>query len=416
MKIVVISSETPYFYSRTALMYIFMGHMRWEDTKPYEDHFWEKNSIELIQGTVTEIDHLSKEIVLSSTRRMSYSDLILATGSKPRKLPIEKKDIKGVCSLYHLDDLDKIDTAVAHASSAVIVGGGLIGIELAEMLHSRGLHVRMIIREQTYWGKVLPAEEGRMIERHILDRGIEVISSRQVAEIEADDHQNIKGVRLDNGERIATDFLGVTIGVVPNVAWLSDSDLDVNHGILVSDYLRTNIDNIYAIGDCAELRMPMSGRRSIEAVWYTARQQGECVAQTICGRGTKYQPSLWFNSAKFFDLEYHVYGEVLANDTTGHQSYLWQDKHKECLLRIAYNTENQVIGIHSLGIRLKHEVCHQWITERWQVTSILNHLETALFDPEFSYNPCDAIRARYNAEFGTQTAKASKNFWQRLWK
>lgn len=393
-----------------------MGHMRWQDTKPYEDHFWIKNNIQLIQAVVSSIDHQSQEVVLSDERRIKYGDVIIATGSKPRRLPIVKKDIKGVCSLYHLDDLEEIETAVAHASSAVIVGGGLIGIELAEMLHSRGLHVRMIIREQTYWGRVLPAEEGSMIERHILDRGIEVISSRQVTEIETDDHQNIKVVRLDNGERIATDFLGVTIGVVPNVAWLSDSNLEINKGILVDDHLRTNIDNIYAIGDCAELRMPTTGRRSIEAVWYTARQQGESVAQTICGQATKYRPSLWFNSAKFFDLEYHVYGEILAKDTSDHRSFLWQDKHKECLLRIAYNPENQIIGIHSLGIRLKHEVCHQWITERWEVPSILSHMETALFDPEFSFNPSDAIRARYNAEFGTQIAKDSKNFWQRLWK
>ena len=113
-------------------------------------------------------------------------------------------------------------------------------------------------------------------------------------------------------------FVGITVGVEPNKELASQIGIEVNKGILVDDQLKTSEANIFAIGDCAEVRNPASGRKSVEAVWYTGRIMGETVAQTITGKSTDYNPGTWFNSAKFFDLEYQTYGFVPNNELDDH--------------------------------------------------------------------------------------------------
>ena len=129
--IIVISSETEHFFSRTALMYIFMGHMKYEHTKPYEDWFWEKNKIQLIYDHVEQVNFKGKSLQLRSGKTVSYEKLVLATGSKPNKFGWPGQDLKGVQSLYSYQDLELLEENVSKGvRKAVIVGGGLIGIEI----------------------------------------------------------------------------------------------------------------------------------------------------------------------------------------------------------------------------------------------------------------------------------------------
>ncbi|MDP5100831.1 MAG: FAD-dependent oxidoreductase, partial [Nonlabens sp.] len=143
-RITVISGETPYFFSRTALMYVYMGHMKFEHTQPYENWFWDKNRIELKQAWVSQIDTDAKRLVFYDTSTLEYDKLIIATGSVPNKFGWPGQDLKGVQGLYHASDLDLLERYAPNntvCKRAVIVGGGLIGIELAEMLHSRHIPV-----------------------------------------------------------------------------------------------------------------------------------------------------------------------------------------------------------------------------------------------------------------------------------
>ncbi|NND53214.1 MAG: FAD-dependent oxidoreductase, partial [Flavobacteriaceae bacterium] len=142
--ITIISSETDYFFSRTALMYIFMGHMKFEHTKPYEDWFWEKNNINLVNGYVESINTDNSSLNLRDGRVLGYDKLIIATGSKSNKFGWPGQDLVGVQGLYHKQDLDNLEIYAPNntiCKRAVIVGGGLIGIELAEMLNTRNIPV-----------------------------------------------------------------------------------------------------------------------------------------------------------------------------------------------------------------------------------------------------------------------------------
>jgi len=158
--ILIISGETDHHFSRTALMYIFMGHMKYENTKPYEDYFWSKNRIDLLRGWVKSIDHESNQITMENGDK-------LAVGSTPNKFGWPGQDLPGVQGLYSKQDLDNLEESAKTAKRAVITGGGLIGIEMAEMLLTRGIPVSFLVREKVFWGGVLPKEEATMIEKHI---------------------------------------------------------------------------------------------------------------------------------------------------------------------------------------------------------------------------------------------------------
>ena len=169
-RITIISAETDYFFSRTALMYVYMGHMKFEHIKPYEDGFWDKNRIELIRGYVTHVDPSKKMLTVGNSREFLYDKLIIATGSKPNKFGWPGQDLHGVQGLYSKQDLDLLEINAPNnqvCKRAVIVGGGLIGIELAEMLSTRNIPVTFLVREKSFWDGVLPEGESQMINEHI---------------------------------------------------------------------------------------------------------------------------------------------------------------------------------------------------------------------------------------------------------
>ena len=387
-KITIISAETEHFFSRTALMYVYMGHMKFEHTKPYEDWFWKKNRIDLKFGFVSSIETKSKTIYFENHDSLQYDKLVIATGSKSNKFDWPGQDLKGVQGLYHKQDLDNLEIYAPNnkvCKRAVIVGGGLIGIELAEMLNTRNIPVTFLVRESSFWNGVLPKGESEMINRHIKNHHIDLRLSTNLKEIISDENGKVKSVIIEEtGEEIPCDFVGLTAGVSPNIDFLKNSDIETNRGVLVNRYLETNIKDVFAIGDCAEQREAIGNRRPIEAVWYTGRMMGETLAQTICGNKLEYKPGHWFNSAKFFDIEYQTYGWVFAKPKEGHQHFHWKHNDDTKCITIEFDSETNVfLGINTFGIRMRHEVFDKWLTEKRTVDYVMQHLVEANFDPEF---------------------------------
>ncbi|HAV26365.1 MAG TPA: FAD-dependent oxidoreductase [Bacteroidetes bacterium] len=388
MEITIISSETKHFFSRTALMYIYMGHMKYEHTKPYEDSFWKKNRIELLQEYVTDIDTDQKKVALQSGDALRYDSLIIATGSKPNKFGWPGQDLPQVQGLYSKQDLDKLEKKApnnAVCKRAVIVGGGLIGIEMAEMLLSRNIPITFLIREDSFWDGVLPQGDSELITRHIFKHHVDIRLATNLKEIHADASGNVKSITLaETGEEIQCDVVGLTAGVSPNIDFLKDTSIETKHGVLVNRQLETNIPDVYAIGDCAEQHEGIGNRRPIEAVWYTGRMMGEAVAQTICGHRREYNPGHWFNSAKFLDIEYQTYGWVFAAPRDGETHFHWRHADDDKCITISYDKSTRLfIGINTFGIRLRHETMDRWLTEQRDVDYVLQHLKEANFDPEF---------------------------------
>ncbi|RME00474.1 MAG: NAD(P)/FAD-dependent oxidoreductase [Calditrichaeota bacterium] len=409
MRITVISAETDYHFSRTALMYIYMGHMRFEHTKPYPDDFWAKNRIELVRGFVTQIDTDHKRLLLEDGREIFYDKLVVATGSKPNKFGWPGQDLPGVQGLYSLQDLELLERNTANISKAVIVGGGLIGVELAEMLQSRNIPVTFLVREKYFYDIILPQAEAKLISRHILEHGIDLRLATELKEILPGKDGRVRAVITHRDEEIPCQFVGLTVGVHPNIDVVRHSKIETQRGVLVNDYLETNIPDVYAAGDCAEIKVEGPGARNrIEQLWYTGRLQGEALARILCGERKKYDRGIWFNSAKFFDLEYQTYGQVsnVPRETEG--SFYWEHADGKHCLRIAFEKPGQaVIGMNAIGLRLRHRVCEQWIREQRPLDFVIRNLAAAHFDPEF-YRRYEAEILRAYQESAAQREQVSE--------
>ena len=393
-RITVISSETKHFYSRTALMYIYMGHMKFEHTKPYEDSFWKKNKIDLVFEHVDRVDTPSKSLQLKSGNQITFDQLIIASGSTSNKFGWPGQNLTGVQGLYSYQDLETMEQHTKAVQHAVIVGGGLIGIEMAEMLLSRNIKVTFLVREKEFWNNVLPMQEANMISSHIRSHHVDLKLETELREIIGDENGRVNAVVTSNGESIPCQFVGLTVGVSPNISFISDSGIEVKKGIRVNEFLETNIPDIYAIGDCVERTYDLPGRRKIEQVWYTGRMMGEIVAQTICGDKTKYEPGPWFNSAKFFDIEYQTYGQVSTELKSDEQDFYWEHADGEKAMHLVWDRNSNLFrGINVFGIRLRHECFDRWLREGRTIQYVFMHLSEANFDPEFF--------TRYEAEIAS---------------
>ncbi|MGB3343420.1 MAG: NAD(P)/FAD-dependent oxidoreductase [Aequorivita sp.] len=402
-RITIVSAEADHFFSRTALMYVFMGHMRWQDIKPYEDWFWKKNRLELKKEYVENVDTDEKTLHFKEGDSITYDKLIIASGSTTTTFGWEGLELNGVQGMISKQDLELLDKNAPNnkeCPDAVIIGGGLIGVEMAEMLRTRDIKVTMLIREPAFWENALPLPNSKMLSRHIKSHGVDLRHHSHLDKILGDDNGRVRAVLTTSGEEIPCRVVGIATGVKPNISFLKNSKIETDRGILVNRSLETNIPGVYAIGDCAQQRQAIDQRPAIEAVWYTGRMMGETLAQTICGNPFEYNPGHWFNSAKFFDIEYQTYGWVLPKERRKEyeEHFHWKCGSDLKAITIAYNRDNgQFLGINTFGIRMKQEVFDRWLNEKRSVDYVIENLKEANFDPEFFRRYEEEIRTKYES-------------------
>jgi NADPH-dependent 2,4-dienoyl-CoA reductase/sulfur reductase-like enzyme len=270
---------------------------------------------------------------------------------------------------------------------------------MAEMLRSRNIDVTFLVREPEFWSNVLPVNEARLISRHIRQHGVDLRLSTALNEIIDNGDGRAGAVVTTAGERIDCQFVGLTVGVSPNVAFLEGSGIQTARGVLVNEFLQTNFPDVYAIGDCAERAYELPGRKAIEQVWYTGRMMGEVVAQTITGAPTRYEPGPWFNSAKFFDIEYQTYGHVPAVPSASQAEFYWEHHDGRKAMHLVWDKTSRVFeGINSFGIRQRHACFDRWLRDKVSVDFVVEHLPEANFDPEFFERHESEIAASFQSK------------------
>jgi NAD(P)H-nitrite reductase large subunit len=414
--ITIISEESKFFFSRTALMYVYMGHMRFRDIQPYEDDFWQQNNLEILEDKVLFVNPEENQIELSKGGKLNYDELIIASGSKSNVFNWPGTQYEGVQGLYFKQDLENLEKRSPKIKKAAIIGGGLIGIELAEMLLTRGVEVYFLVREALFWNGVLPNADAEFVGNHLTKHhGLHMLYETELDEIIGDDTNGVSGIKTKDGKHLDVELVGLTVGVSPNIDFLKSSSIELERGISVNEFLQTNHKNIYAIGDCAQFKQAIGKRRPIEQVWYTGRMMGETVANSIIGNPTAYTPGNWFNSAKFFDLEYQTYGWVFSKREENEAELIWYDPKKERMLHFVFEKEtHELIGINTFGIRLRHEIFDAFLNEKRDMKYVLQNLKMANFDPEF-FKPFEqAIVNQYNTQFKQNVTLAKKVWWQKL--
>lgn len=380
-RITVVSDEALHPYSRPALMYIYTGQLAAAQTRLYADDFWPRNRIDLIHDRAVAIDAVGHTVKLRDAGLVSFDRLLIATGSLTAAPAWADCGLACVQGFIRLSDLDRMEREAAGASRAVVVGGGLIGVELAEMLRSRGTPVTLLVREETYCANLLPPEEGRLVEAEIRRHGVDLRLSTDVLQLSGRNGR-VATVATSYGE-VPASWVGVATGVRPDVDVSISAGLEVNVGVRVDSHLRTSAADVFAAGDCAELREPPGGRASIEALWYVAREQGAIAGRNMAGGDIAYAPGVFYNSAKFFDLEWQQYGRIDPG-RADEASLYWEDARGRRALRIQHKSGGEVVGFNAIGIRLRHEVCAGWIAAALDVDAVLARLREAVFDEELS--------------------------------
>ncbi|QDG49613.1 NAD(P)/FAD-dependent oxidoreductase [Persicimonas caeni] len=388
-KITVISDETDYFFSRTALMYAYMDKLDRRDLEPYERKVYAQKQIELVRGRVVDLDAAEASLRLQDGSTVAYDRLLLAVGAKPRMVPFAGLDEveEGLVHFVSMQDLDECERLTWSTERAVVVGGGLIGVELVESLTHHGVEVTFLVREPWFWPAALGKEEAEIVAEHIREHGVDLRMEEEMSEIQVDDAGRVSGVRTNLGDEIPCQMLGVAIGVQANVEWLQGVSTPpaINRGVMVDRSFRTTLPNVWAAGDCVEVDV---GRRPglVETIWYSAKRHGKLAGLSMAGERVEYHPPLFYNSTKFFELEFTTVGDCV-DVADGATTLFRKMPGKPISQRIVANERGEVIGFNMLGSRFDHRVLEQWIHDRRDLAWVQRHLQEAQFDVEFGRVP-----------------------------
>jgi len=389
-RITVVSSESPFHIARTALMYAYMGDIRLDDLKPYEDGFWSQNRIDLVHDHVEEVDAERNMIRLASGAQLEWDQLVLATGSRPNRFGWPGEHAPGVQGLYSIQDLESMEKWTRDCRQAAVVGGGLIGIEMAEMLRVRGMDVHLLVRESAYMDFMFNQHESDLIHAQVARHGVHLHLDTELDRIETDADGRACSVVTTSGGVLDASFVGLAVGVHPNAELARKAGLEVDRGILVDYAFNTSVPGIRAVGDCAQFRDGLAHGRNIEQLWYSGRRQGRILGRILAGEQLTYKPALFYNSAKFFDLEYQTYGNVPPSDSDDVMTRSWTDEGR--CVRFAWSrSDNHLLGMNGFNVRMRHETAGQLIRSAHKGAVAPDTMRTLLFDPEFSKLPTAAM-------------------------
>ncbi len=387
-------------YSRPALMYALMGHVRPRETALHSDAVWRSLGVNLVADRATSLDVGARRVTLARGEALDFDRLLVATGSAARRLGVPGEDLTGVVQFWGVHDLAPIVRAAdaakdaaaeaGEAARAVVIGGGLSGIELCECLSYLGLRVTLVVREDRLMGRALAPEESDRALAALGQGGIEVRFETEVASIDADAATGrVAGVTFKKGGTMDCRVVGVTVGVAPDVAWLDGSGLEMGRGVRVDAALASGGAEgaVYAAGDCAELAATDTGDGRggrIEQLWYSARAQGAVAAHGLAGSPRAYAPGVPFNSAKVFDTEWQAYG---AYDTdaaaAGWTTHRFADARRGALLRVVAGEDGRVVAVSVMGARLRGETVRAWIADGRRADDVRTRLAEIAFDAEF---------------------------------
>ncbi|MCI3197195.1 NADPH-nitrite reductase [Bacillus sp. HU-1818] len=334
-QITIFGSEPHPNYNRILLSKVLQGDTDIKDITLNDWNWYEENNIQLYTNeTVSKVDPENKTVITDSGRIQPYDELILATGSVPFILPIPGADKKGVTAFRDIKDTDIMLAASKEYKKAAVIGGGLLGLEAARGLLNLGMDVSVIHLAPFLMERQLDATAGRLLQNELEKQGMTFLLEKQTEEIYGDDR--VEGIRFKDGTSIEADLVVMAVGIRPNTKLGAEGGIPVNRGIIVNDYMQTEIPHIYAVGECAEHRGIAYG---LVAPLY---EQAKVLAKQICGIDTNpYEGSVLSTQLKVSGVEVFSAGDFNeSDDKKAIKVFDEQDGiYKKIVLR-----ENKIVG------------------------------------------------------------------------
>ncbi|MEN7434918.1 nitrite reductase large subunit [Bacillus velezensis] len=334
-EITIFGAEPHPNYNRILLSKVLQGDTDIQDITLNDWNWYKENNIQLYTGeTVIKVDTENQTVITDADRIQPYDELILATGSVPFILPIPGADKQGVTAFRDIKDTDTMLAASKQYKKAAVIGGGLLGLEAARGLLNLGMDVSVIHLAPFLMERQLDAAAGRLLQNELEKQGMTFFLEKQTEEILGTDR--VEGVRFKDGTSIEADLVVMAVGIRPNTQLGTESGIPVNRGIIVNDYMQTEIPHIYAVGECAEHRGIAYG---LVAPLY---EQAKVLAKHICGIETKpYEGSVLSTQLKVSGVEVFSAGDFdESEDKKAIKVFDEQDGiYKKIVLR-----GNQIVG------------------------------------------------------------------------
>ncbi len=307
--ILLIGNEKHLPYDRPPLSKkLWFGKKKVEEIFLHDQNYYNQNGIHIKLGIrIIELDSKGKAAKDETGNSYRYEKLLLATGGIPRTLPIPGGNLEGVCYYRYLDDYLRIRKEAKEGKSAVVIGGGFIGSEIAAAFNINKVNVTMIFPEPYLIQRVFPDYLGKAIQQHYIERGIKILNGDKPSSLGKNGDKFL--TRTSNGKQVESDLLIVGIGIMPATDLAQQAGLKVGNGIVVNDYLQTSEPNIYAAGDNAFFPYQALGQNMRIEHWDNAVNQGKWAGRNMAGAHEQFDYMPYFFS-DLFEFGYEAVGEV----------------------------------------------------------------------------------------------------------
>ena len=334
--ITVITEEECAHYSRPMISDLVSGKADLQKMKCKADSFWKENNAEARIGKkAVSLNLIDKIVSLDDGEKIGYEKLLLATGGKPFVPKMEGQDKDGVFTFTSLSDAQTLASKIdsIHAKNAVVIGAGLIGISVTEALVKRGIKVTVVELQEKILSLLLDEKASDIVEGIIRKAGVNFAKGQSVQKIigKPGNDSAVGGVILTKGDQVPCDLVIVAIGVIPRTELVSGTAVKINRGIVVDDFMQTNIPDVYASGDVAEAYDFILNQNRLLPLWPLAVLEGRIAGYNMAGTKTSYEGGTNMSSLKYFGIPIVSIGlanpkddptlEVLVKEDTEHNIY-----------------------------------------------------------------------------------------------
>ncbi len=322
-QITVITDEGEPLYNRILIKEHAKGKLPEAPISIHDEGWYEERDIELSLNThVTSVDTDAKVVHTYDSGDLEYDKLLVATGGTPTQLPVDNSDADGIHHFWTFEDARGIREHAEQSDTGVIVGAGLLGIDFAAVCGAQGIEAKYLMRGDRWWRYALSADGAEIMHEGMRDVGVEPVFDSGVDHFETDDDGHVTAAVDPNGDRYGCDFAGVAIGLSFNTEFLRGAGLEEENGLIVDEYMQTNVDDIYAAGDITRFHDVLLGEQAQNGSWGSAKEQGRIAAVNMAADDEAEQFE-WVSSYSIthFDFPFLSFGHPTLGDDHAERKY-----------------------------------------------------------------------------------------------
>jgi len=345
--VTVISDEQCPQYSRPMISDLVSGKANFDKMMCREGEFWQKNDVQALTGrTAVRINLAEKWVSLDKGDHVNFEKLLIATGGKPFVPKIEGSEKQGVFTFTTVSDAESLAANLESAKTAVVIGGGLIGVSVTEALVKRGLKVTMVELKDNILSLILDPTASEMVENIISDAGVTIATGQTVQRIldKPEDDNVVGGAVLTGGETVPCDLVIIAIGVIPRMELISGTDVKTNRGIIVDKLMRTNVPDVYASGDVAEAYDFVLGENRLLPLWPLAQQEGKVAGYNMAGKKAEYPGGTAMSALKYFGIPIISIGIANPREDSAYEILVKHEPERDLYRKIVLK-DNVIVGL-----------------------------------------------------------------------